>query len=304
MVTRGSPKPLFWVRVLVPLLEEPVSKETGSFHIVTIYRGTKCVNASIKRIEDYTFSPFKSQIDCGDSGPLLIATARNQAKERYVVKHCYADCAANEFVYTQLGQAIELKMPNVVLFCSPSNKELPQFRTKYVMGSEFIPIAIEHPTFEQIRDTAPNWEDYFRFQAMFAMLDEADSFETPLASDSYVYRIDTSASFTLDKAIMSAASFPQFQNVIRDYICGMDYDKPWEKRSYLFHLRYCIDNYGIGSKRIFLDTFERMVSLRPDFVDSFLHTLNKLYPEIICDYYKRYISGVQRQAKLFLTHGR
>ena len=31
MVTRGSPKPLFWVRVLVPLPEEPVSKETGSF---------------------------------------------------------------------------------------------------------------------------------------------------------------------------------------------------------------------------------------------------------------------------------
>ena len=35
MVTRGSPKPLFWVRVLVPLLKEPVSKETGSFSLLS-----------------------------------------------------------------------------------------------------------------------------------------------------------------------------------------------------------------------------------------------------------------------------
>ena len=35
MVTRGSPKPLFWVRVLVPLPEEPVSKETGSYSMLS-----------------------------------------------------------------------------------------------------------------------------------------------------------------------------------------------------------------------------------------------------------------------------
>ena len=256
----------------------------------------------IKRIEDFTFAPFNSQIEYGDSGPLLIATPRNGKNPQYIIKHSYSDCAANEFVYTRLAQAMDLKMPDVVLFQGSDSHIRQKFQSKYIMGSMYVPIKIEKPTYQQIRNEAKNWQDYFRFLAMYTMLNESDSFETPLSTDGFVYRIDTSAAFGLDKSFISAASMPPFQNMIREYILGLDYNKSWEERNYMGRLQHCIELYGEESKSIFLEPFCRIIELSPAYVNDILNTLCIIYPDIIGDYYKQFIEGIQKQAALFIKH--
>lgn len=255
----------------------------------------------LRHPNDYTFAPFKSQVDYGDSGPLLLATSKQNKNLCYVVKHSFADCAANEFVYTCLAKAMDLKMPNVVLFQLPSNKGHFPFQTKYIMGSELLPIKIEDPTYQQILDLSSNWQDYFRFHAMFIMMGEADSFETPIASDGCLYRIDTAASFSLDTHIMSAADYPQFQSFIQEYIDQLNYNQPWQERGFQWYLQVCTERYGTLCQKPFLETFMRLCDITEEYIDSFLHTLCLVYPTMIGDYYKRYISGLQKQSHLFVN---
>lgn len=51
--------------------------------------------------------------------------------EKYLAKHAFADCAANEFVYIKLAQAMGFKMPDAVLFS---------------LGTTFLRLTIEAPS--------------------------------------------------------------------------------------------------------------------------------------------------------------
>ena len=65
---------------------------------------------------DFMFSSITTKESEGDSGNLLLARNKINKKEKYLVKHAYCDCAANEFIYTKLAQAMDVKMPDAKLF--------------------------------------------------------------------------------------------------------------------------------------------------------------------------------------------
>ncbi|MDO4314904.1 MAG: hypothetical protein Q4C45_03940, partial [Oscillospiraceae bacterium] len=78
---------------------------------------------------DFVFSPLPY---CGnDSGQLLLAKRKTNRREQYLVKHAYSDCAANEFVYTKLAQAMGYRMPDAVLFQLSHGEKRPYFKTEY-----------------------------------------------------------------------------------------------------------------------------------------------------------------------------
>lgn len=149
----------------------------------------------VVRTADFIFSPFGSPEQEGDSGALLLARRKTNRKEQYVIKHAYTDCACNEFVYTKLAQAMGYTMPAALLFQLSSGEKRRCFKTEYIIGLRHLDLEIESPSYTEIREKAVNWKEYFSFLGMYVMFSESDSFETPLAKDGMIYRIDTTDAF-------------------------------------------------------------------------------------------------------------
>jgi len=90
-------------------------------------------STDIRETSDFVFSDFQPFESVGDSGPLLIAKKKGNKSEKYLIKHYYTDCAANEFVYTKLAQAMDLRMPDAVLFRLSDGEKRNYWHTEYTI---------------------------------------------------------------------------------------------------------------------------------------------------------------------------
>lgn len=118
---------------------------------------------------DFVFSQFNPLGRIGDSGPLLLAKRKTNRKEQYVIKHACTDCACNEFVYAKLARAMGCTVPDTVLFQLSEGEKRKYFKTEYIIGSQYLDLEIESPTYTEIREKATNWSEYFSFLGMYAM---------------------------------------------------------------------------------------------------------------------------------------
>lgn len=263
----------------------------------------------VRYTADFVFSRYKPHAEYGDSGPLLLAKQK-KGGQIYLVKHAFADCAVNEFVHTKLAQAMDLKMPDAVLFQLSPGEKRRYWKTEYILGTRFLELEIECPTYAQIRERACNWQDYFHFQAMYSMCMEGDSFETPLAADGFIYRVDTADSFTLSNEMLSIGGIADPTNgiipkdAVRRYIDEYDYSANFENDSFGVKLAKLAKLHGAECIPIYLETFERFLDIRPDYIDSFLNTLCYFYPDFIGDYFKRYIEALADKSRSFLKEMR
>ena len=53
-----------------------------------------------------------------------------------------------------------------------------------------------------------------------------------------------------------------------------------------------------------METFSLIQEIRPDYIDGFLNTLCYIYPDFIGDYFKRFITALQKQSATFLKEKR
>lgn len=81
------------------------------------------VSADVLETADFTFAKTMLERE-GDSGQLLLAKRKTDRSEQYLVKHAFTDCAANEFVYTKLAQAMGYHMPDAKLFRLSSGRNV------------------------------------------------------------------------------------------------------------------------------------------------------------------------------------
>ena len=98
------------------------------------------VSTDVLNADDFTFEPFKQKH--GDSGDLLIAVCKNDESEKYIVKHAFCDCAANEYVYSKMAQAMDFKTPEVKLFRLTDPLDDTLFKTEYVVGIKYLNIIV------------------------------------------------------------------------------------------------------------------------------------------------------------------
>lgn len=110
---------------------------------------------------DFVFSQFNPLGRIGDSGPLLLAKRKTNRKEQYVIKHACTDCACNEFVYAKLARAMGCTVPDTVLFQLSEGEKRKYFKTEYIIGSQYLDLEIESPTYTEIREKATNWSERF-----------------------------------------------------------------------------------------------------------------------------------------------
>lgn len=264
----------------------------------------------VQQTKDYIFSPITPLDRIGDSGQLLLAQKKSDRSQRYLIKHEFTDCAANEYVYTKLAQAMGFKMPDAFLFQLSKEEKRRYFKTEYILGTTFLDLAIESPTYDQIRKQAANWQDYFHFQAMYTMCRERDSFEVPIASDGYLYRVDTTASFILSDDMLARAGINEVignsvpKENIKKLIEQYDFDNCWQYYNFDAELQRLLQRYGEECRGSYMETFSLIQEIRPDYIDGFLNTLCYIYPDFIGDYFKRFITALQKQSAAFLKEKR
>lgn len=264
------------------------------------------VSDDVRNTKDFSFSKITPNNRIGDSGQLLLAKSKANRSERYLVKHEFTDCAANEFVYTKLAQAMNLKMPGAVLFQLSPDEKRKIFGTEYIIGTRYLNIIIENPAFVQIRDRASNWKDYIRFRALYDLFLENDSFEVLLADDGNIYRVDTSASFILSNFMFDKAGVNVSVNgfipkeYVKNFVKNLDYSQHWQHFETDNLLNIVREQYGKDMISVYKEPFERIQEIPGSYIDDFLNTLCYFYPDFIGDYFKRFITAAKNQAHIIL----
>ncbi|MBA1336649.1 MAG: hypothetical protein HPY66_3084 [Firmicutes bacterium] len=192
----------------------------------------------VLQTKDFVFSSIKPLDRIGDSGVLLLAKLETDRTKRYLVKHAFCDCAANEFVYTKLAQAMDVKMPEAKLFQISDGEKRNYFKTEYILATRFLDLIDENPSYQIIREQALNWQDYFRYRAMYDMFIEGDSFEVLLASDRCIYRVDTTDAFPYHDHTLAMAGINivigshNVKETIKQEMLSRSYDSCWQYRDF------------------------------------------------------------------------
>lgn len=255
---------------------------------------------------DFTFSPITPGNREGDSGKLLLAKRRADKTERYLVKHEYCDCAANEFVYFKLARGMGLKMPTVRLFHLSDGEKRKVSKTGYTVGIEYLDVQKESPSYELIRERAENWEDFHGFSALYTFFLEDDSFEILLASDNYIYRVDTTSSFIMGEWYLGKVGLDMeisginIQDLVKQQLDERMKSDFWEHTNLRANLERHMKQYGEESRRGFLRPFYHIQDLSDAYVDDFLNTLCYFYPDFVGDYYRQFIHAAKKKAKEFI----
>lgn len=267
------------------------------------------ISPDVVQTTDFVFSPFCPFDHTGDSGPLLLAKRKSNRKEQYVVKHACTDCACIEFVYTKLAQAMGYTMPNALLFQLSAEEKRKYFKTEYIIGLQYLDLKIEAPTYAEIRERASNWQEYFSFQGMYSMFHESDSLETPLAKDGLIYRLDTTDAFPLstwqlDDAGINVSIDGKNPYLIRKkQLLSSDFSSAFNWSWCDSYLNTCLRK-DKDSLSYFLSPFARLQEISSGYIDDFLNTLCYFYPDFIGDYFKLYLSALQKQCAEYLKEKR
>ena len=255
---------------------------------------------------DFTFSPIRPFDRVGDSGNLLLTKRKVSRREQYLVKHEFCDCAANEFIYSKLACAMELHIPESKLFHISEGEKRKYFKTGYTVGARYLTLSDPGPSYELIRSSAVNWEEYFSFWALYLLFLESDSFEVVLNDENYIYRVDTTAAFHLGDWQLSKAGLDidspngNIQQLTRKMMLDSLKEDYWEYNQLEKWLADTIDKYGEESRKGFLAPFYEIQGIQESYIDDFLNTLCYFYPDFVGDCYKQFIKAAQKKSHDFL----
>ncbi len=265
------------------------------------------VSDDVLETANFTFAKTMTERE-GDSGQLLLAKRRTDHSEQYLVKHAFTDCAANEFVYTKLVQAMDYHMPDAKLFQLSPGEKRTCFKTEYIIGTKYLNVIDMCPDFDVIRSMAQNWQDFFGFRALYTMLLEGDGMEVLLADDGCIYRVDTSDAFTCNNRILDNAGVDRLiqgvnlNTAIKNMLFSKNYDRLWNNASFNSDLQCCMDKYGNEYRDLYLKPFSQIQDIPDIYIDGFLNTLCYFYPDYIGDYYKLFIHALQNAASEYLRN--
>lgn len=267
----------------------------------------KLISEDVLETEDFNFSPINPLNRVGDSGELLLASSRKDNTEKYLIKHEYCDCAANEFVYSKLARAMGLHIPESRLFRISENESRDCFKSGYTIGAVYLDVKDPDPSYEKIRNCSSNWEEYYSFMALYYFFLESDSFEILLTDEDLIYRVDTADAFLLSEFFLSQAGLDvdtpsgNLQEIMKKTLMENHQKKDfWQYVDFYKKMEENIEKYGKESRKGFLCPFYEIQGISQIYIDDFLNTLCYFYPDFIGDCYKLFIGAAQKKAKSFL----
>lgn len=257
------------------------------------------ISSDIVQTADFVFSPLPYHGN--DSGQLLLAKCKANRREQYLVKHAYSDCAANEFVYTKLTQAMGYQMPDAVLFQLSPGEKRSYFKTEYIIGEKYLNFTqrVHSAAQARARECAENWKQFFSFQALYSITDEGDKLEVYLADDSQIYRVDTTDAFPLHNGhydnvgTLMAYHFHQQGNMVSP-LADISL-------SPVFRTEQCdreleeIERLCPEGRTHYLEPFAKVQEISSEYIDNFLNVLCYIYPDCVGDFFKKYLEVLRHQ---------
>ena len=259
------------------------------------------LNRDILFTSDFIFEEYPSD---GDSGKLYLATCKYNENERYIVKHEYYDCCCNEFMYSKLGNKMGIKIAPVKLFIVDDRDDL--FLSDFVCGVKYYENA-KPVSFSKIEnEVINNYEDYYKMCSLEYLFEEADGIEI-IEHDNLIYRIDTTAAFTISDFFIHELAYDYNKN-------GIDIRKTAtnnilhqatgnkEHRFSLWKIGYedFVKEYGVEKSNYFLEPFEFIQKIKKQDIKNWTSTLTIIYPDVIGEYFEIYIEDLKKDAKTFL----
>jgi hypothetical protein len=254
-------------------------------------RKRKLTDPNLISAVDYKFEPFPQSQGEGDSGRLLLAIDVNAPDERYVVKAGTPEIPVNEFIHHKIASALGLHTQKVRLF-----KGFPE--CKYAVAIRFCPAAKTYSPEGQ-----PGFDpDYFRFLALYEILGEEDSREIYIDGDNRVFKLDNAAAFHLTelsmKLLLKKTRSPWIRKAIDDEI--ERFLVTAENQRYSIMIETLREYHGEIAVNACVTVFERFAGLDFALLDEAFASLYKVYPKIVSDYLRRFLSVRQATCRKFL----
>lgn len=256
---------------------------------------------TLPRSDEYVFEFFQ---DGGDSGLMYLGTSKLDGS-KHIIKHAYADCACNEFIFYSIGTLLGCRIPHTHLILPSPTGGRDLFETEYVAGISYLESAEPLKSLEALRE--PHLIDqWLTSQAISVMLGDEDCMEH-LVAEGNLYRVDTANSFRMGQMIpifLGAVSTPM-QKEAHAQMLGMiksAIENEQARTTTDFHelLEEQCQKWGTVFLPTFLTTFQRVESLVVSDILPALDTLCQVYPDALAEYYLGYFVALQERVGRFL----
>ena len=241
------------------------------------------------RAEDFTFAPYKHE---GDSGAMLLATAKSDPSIQYIVKSEYPEIACNEFMYHHVAAAVGLYTQDVWILSGLADRN-------HAVAIRYVPNARKF-TYDKADEESK--QTYFKFKTLYAILNEDDSEEIYYDGQGRLFKLDNAASFNMSElAIRHAINYgndelPEFVwKMLKSGISLVQYEK------YALLLEIFKKYFGKEAVEIGYAFFEQFVSIDISKVESAAEALEKIYPFTITEYYPAFVNVRVEACKRFIS---
>ena len=261
------------------------------------------ISDDILYISDFTLEKYDH---LGDSGNLYLATNKQNQNEKYILKHEYYDCACNEYMYSKIGNKMGIKIAPVKLFVL-DNKE-KKFKSDFVCGIKYFENCkhVDYDYISKNKDKINNFEDYFRMLGLESLFGESDGIEV-VKYNSDIYRLDTTAAFTLSDYFIHPLAYDYETNGINikesaNKIILQLANRNTDSRVRIWNadLDLFIDKIKKQYANYYLETFTLFQKITEKDIDEYTRILTFFYPNIIGDYFKKYLSNLKLDVDIFL----
>lgn len=267
------------------------------------------INKKVEEVKDLIYTnnyTLKDYIHNGDSGTLYLAINKHDKTDKYLVKHYYRECACNEYMYSKIGNKLGINIPEVKLFII--NDKEKKFNTSYACGIKYLDDSkrVYYKDIIENKDNISNWKDYFKIRGLESLLEESDDIEILLYKN-LLYRIDNQASFSISDYYLGYLGYNFTYNNIDI--------KKWTEKKILEQARPNKENrfsmWNInqnnfikyrGKKYLdyYLEPFRLLSTITDSDIEEWINTITYIYPDIIGEYYKKYLTNLKLDVEEFL----
>lgn len=250
--------------------------------------------------KDFTFEKYSA---AGDSGSLLLATSKKDKAEKYIVKHEYYDCACNEYMYSKIANEMNINVAPVKMFSVTNKKNI--FKSDFVCGIKYYEDAqrVGYKYIENNKEQIENWKDYFKFKGMESLFFEADDIEI-IKKDKFIYRIDTTAAFTLSHVFISHLAYEgeydgiDIRKFAYDRIIKLaNFNKEFALKTWTAAIEEFKEHKDTKYLQYYLEPFKLFLNIDEKKIEKWCDTICYFYPNIIGEYYKIYLENIKECIK-------
>jgi hypothetical protein len=241
------------------------------------------------KVKDFKF---EIHSDGGDSGQLYLAMRGTDGK-KFIVKHEYADCVCNEFVYFAIAKELGLKVLECNLFETNNSGIFKYGRA----------IAIEYIEKQKIgkivgnKSKVKNWQEFFYHWALYTAFLEADGMEMIVDKNGYCYRIDTTDALALSDTFALGISHP----VAFEHLCKhMPENERMIFDELTFKSREIKEKYSQEEYGLFRGAIEKLAHFDLEKLNPYLNELCKVYAKEIKAYYIKFLTSCKNACNRFL----